>query len=94
MPCFENYVDPDQPSSQKPTDQDIQFYTLPLIQPLKVSMIRKYHNYTLQTNPWQLEEEPQNITITKHLYDNKSKATRFLFLFKMIAKLEWTQSYA
>ena len=29
-----------------------------------------------------------------HLYDNKSKATSFLFLFKMIAKLEWTQSNA
>ena len=25
-----------------------------------VSMIRKYHNYTLQTNPWHREEEPQN----------------------------------
>ena len=27
----------------------------------KVSMIRKYHNHTLQTNPRHCEEEPQNI---------------------------------
>ena len=26
----------------------------------KVSMIRKYHNHKLQTNPWHREEEPQN----------------------------------
>ena len=24
------------------------------------SMIRKYHNHKLQTNPWQREEEPHN----------------------------------
>ena len=24
-------------------------------------MIRKYHTHTLQTNPWHIEEEPQNI---------------------------------
>ena len=29
-------------------------------------------------------------TVTRHLQDNKSKATSFLFIFKMIAKLEWT----
>ena len=26
----------------------------------KVSMIRKYHNHKLQTNPWLHEEEPHN----------------------------------
>ena len=26
----------------------------------KVSLIRKYHNQTLQTNPWYREEEPLN----------------------------------
>ena len=26
----------------------------------KVSMIRKYHNHKLQTNPWHCEEEPHN----------------------------------
>ena len=26
----------------------------------QVSMIRKYHNHTLQTNPWYQEEELQN----------------------------------
>ena len=25
-----------------------------------VSMIRKYHNYKMQTNPWHREEEPNN----------------------------------
>ena len=30
--------------------------------------------------------------VTIHLWDNNSKATSFLFLLKMIAKLEWTQS--
>ena len=32
--------------------------------------------------------------VTVHLKSNNSKATSFLFLFKMIAKLEWTQSQA
>ena len=27
------------------------------------------------------------------MLDNNSKATSFLYRFKMIAKLEWTQSY-
>ena len=27
---------------------------------INVSMIRKYHNHKLQTNPWHGEEEPQN----------------------------------
>ena len=31
-------------------------------------------------------------TVTRHLKDNKSKATSFLLLLKMIAKLELTQS--
>ena len=31
---------------------------------LKVSMIRKYQNHTLQTNPRHGEEEPQNIYST------------------------------
>ena len=32
--------------------------------------------------------------VTIHMLDNNSKATSFLFLFKMIAKLKWTQSNA
>ena len=31
----------------------------------EVNMIRKYHNYTAQTNPQQCEEETQNISINK-----------------------------
>ena len=33
----------------------------------KVSMIRKYHNHTMQTNPWHCEEEPQNIYSNKNI---------------------------
>ena len=36
------------------------------------------------------EEEPQ-IIYSDNLQDINSKAASFLFLFKMIAKLEWTQ---
>ena len=50
-------------------------------------MIRKYHNYTLQTNPWLCEEEPHN----NHNHQ-ESKATDFFFPIKMIEKLERTQS--
>ena len=57
-------------------------------------MIRKYHNHTLQTNPWHREEEPQNIYSNNTYVRQYSKATNFLFLFKMIAKLGWTQSNA
>ena len=58
-----------------------------------VSMIRKYHNHILQTNPRHREEDAQNIYSNK-TSDNNGKAISFLFLFKIIAKLEWTQSYA
>ena len=51
-------------------------------------MIRKYHNYKLQTIPWHRYEEPHNNP------DKLSKATSPLFPIKMIAKLEWTQSNA
>ena len=53
-----------------------------------VSMIMKYHNHKLQTNPWHHEEEPH--TVTRHQEDKQSKATSSLFPIKMIAKLEWT----
>ena len=57
-----------------------------------MSIIRKYHNHTLQTNPQYHEEEPQNITVSKHQEDQQSKATSSLFPIKMIAKLERIQS--
>ena len=34
--------------------------TLPMLYKKLVSMITKYHNHTLQTNPRHREEEPQN----------------------------------
>ena len=56
-------------------------------------MIRKYHNHTLKTNPRHRKEEPHNI------YSNKTSKRQlkqskqlFLFLAKMIAKLERTHS--
>ena len=54
-----------------------------------VSMIRKYHNHKLQTNPWYREEEPHKNHKTP---GRQSKAILSLFPIKMIAKLEWTQS--
>ena len=53
----------------------------------KVSMIRKYHNHTLQTNSWHREEDLQDTRKT-----NRVKRTGSLFPIKMIAKLERTHS--
>ena len=53
-------------------------------------MIRNYHNHKLHTNPWHREEEPHNNHETHGR--QLSKATNFLFPFKMITKLEWTLS--
>ena len=53
-------------------------------------MIKKYHNYKLQTNPWNHEKEPHNNH--EHPEDKQSKATSSLFPIKIIAKIEWTQS--
>ena len=55
----------------------------------KMSMIRKYHNHKLQTNPWRNEEEPHNSHETPE-EDKQSKATSSLFPIKLIAKLKWT----
>ena len=60
----------------------------------QVSMIRKYHNNTLQTNPRHHEEEPQNNNNHKTPGRQTSKATSSLFPIKMIAKLESTHSNA
>ena len=38
----------------------------------KVSMIRNYHNHTLQTNPQHREEEPQNTKVLRHLWRGMS----------------------
>ena len=57
-------------------------------------MIRKYHNHTQHTNSPHREEELQNIYSNKTSVRQKSKATSSLLLFKMIAKLERTQSDA
>ena len=61
----------------------------------EVSMIRKYHNQTLQINPRHCEEELKDTSSNRgHPKDNKSKATSTFFLVKIIAKLERTQSNA
>ena len=51
-------------------------------------MTRKFHNHTLQTNPWY--RGLQNTNSQKKLEDNLSKATRSLYLSEMIANLETT----
>ena len=53
-------------------------------------MIRKYHNQTLQTKSQHREEESQNIYSNHTSVSNKSR----VFLFKMVAELERTQSNA
>ena len=52
-----------------------------------VSMIRKYHNHKLQTNPRHREEKPHNNHETPGR--QTERATSSLFPFEMIAKLEW-----
>ena len=52
-----------------------------------VSMIRKYHNHTLQTNLRYGEEKPHDIYSNKTLESNKSRVTSLHILSKMIAKL-------
>ena len=57
-----------------------------------VSMIKKYHNHKLQTNPWRRQEEVHNHHGTP---GRQTKQSNQLSLpIKMIAKLEWTQSNA
>ena len=54
-----------------------------------LSMIRKYHNHKLLTNPWK-----GHTTIMRYQKDKQSKATSSLLPIEMIAKLKWTQSNA
>ena len=55
-------------------------------------MIKIYHNYKLQTNPWHREEEPQNNHETPR---RQTKQSNQLSLpLGMIVKLEWTQRNA
>ena len=56
-----------------------------------MSMTMKCHNHTLRTNPRNHEKEPE--TTNSHT-PSESKVTSFLFLSKMIAKLERTLSTA
>ena len=54
----------------------------------QVSIIRKYHNHTLQTNP-RLREKPQNTNNYKTPGRQTMKSNRFsLILIKLFAKLE------
>ena len=53
----------------------------------EVSMTRKYHNHTLQTDPKHREEEPQMAQITNR-HKTSGRATSSPFLIEMVAKLE------
>ena len=59
----------------------------------RMSLIRKYLNHTLHTNPRHREEEPQKITITIPQQD-KVKEPALIFPTNVIAKLETSQSNA
>ena len=50
-----------------------------------VSMIRKYHNYKLQTSPWHREVEQHNN------HETPGRQTKQSNQLKMIVTLEWTQ---
>ena len=54
----------------------------------KREYIGKYDNHKLQTNPQDRDEETQHLSSKKTSERQLSKATNFLFLVKMIAKLE------
>ena len=43
----------------------VQIYEIRFVIKKQVSMIKKYHNHTLQTNPRNHEEEPQDTNIRK-----------------------------
>ena len=50
----------------------------------QVSIIKKYHNHTLQTNPWHREEEP-HVTITRHQEDKPQEVeVRPLYHFQTL----------
>ena len=51
-------------------------------------MIRKCHNYRLQTNLQHCEEETKDIVAATWQKKTQSKATSTLFLSEIIAKLE------
>ena len=53
----------------------------------QLSTTIKCHIDRLQSNQWHSEEETKTTTLQQ---EDKSTATKFLFLSKIIAKLEWT----
>ena len=53
--------------------------------------IREYDQEIPQSHTADKPKSHRTLIVTIHLQDNNSKAIRFLFLFKMIAKLKWTQ---
>ena len=54
----------------------------------QLSMIMKYHNHTLQTNPWRHEEERQNTDCHMTSGRQLKQRSRFSLSIKMIAKLD------
>ena len=92
--------DPDPLSPPAPLDLPMCFFALylpikNLAQDMKkqASMIRKYHNHKLQTNPSHREVEPHKITITSTRKIGKESNLLSLSI-KMIEKLERKQRHA
>ena len=57
-------------------------------------MIRKYHNYTLQANPWHRKEEPQNIYSNKTFLRQHKQSNQLSLPLQDDCKLKMTQSNA
>ena len=49
-----------------------------------VSMIRKYHNHKLQTNPQHREGDLQTLTVTRHPKDNYTKVALMVVSFTYV----------
>ena len=64
-----------------------QTFALELLNRKEVSMIKKYHNYTLQTNSLHREEEPQN-TYSQKTQGRHLKQPTISLCDKLIAKVE------
>ena len=63
--------------SKQTTSENDQEMGQSILQTKIVSIIRKYHNQKMQTNPCHREEEPHN---TRHQEEKQSKATISLSL--------------
>ena len=55
-------------------------------------MIRKYHNHTLHTNSWHIEEEPQNTACHKTSGRQLKQSNQLSLPYQDGCKTRWAQS--